>query len=297
MMNTELKMNTGLKMNIEQAFHYRMPYRVGGQRPGSHRGSSLGVGQEFVSHMNLYERPDPRRLDLHASMRNLRQEWLVRVSRQRVGVSVQVVVDVSTSMAFGARKPKLHVAADFVEALGYSTFRAGDALGMMAFDATERIELFVPALRNRGTGEVMSTMLRQCETAPGGIAGLEEAIVRLAGRPGLVFLMSDFHWPLEHLGRVMDSLAHAFVVPMIFWDRAEIEPPEQDAIAALHDAESGSRRTLWMRPKLRARWRDSVARRRQQLNRFFSARSMRPFYVVDAFDGDAMSEYFFEANA
>jgi uncharacterized protein (DUF58 family) len=109
-----------------QAFHYRMPHRVSGQRPGSHRGSSLGAGQEFVTHMNLYDRPDPRRLDLRASVRNLRQEWLVRVSRQRVGVSVQVVVDVSASMDFGARTPKLHVAADFVEALGFSTFRAGD---------------------------------------------------------------------------------------------------------------------------------------------------------------------------
>lgn len=248
-------------------------------------------------HMNLYDRPDPRRLDLRASVRNLRQEWLVRVSRQRVGVSVQVVVDVSASMDFGARTPKLHVAADFIEALGYSTFRAGDALGMVAFDADERVDLFVPALLNRGIGDVMSAMIRQCRTAPGGIVGLEQTIARLTGHPGLVFLVSDFHWPLERLGRVLDSLAHTFVVPMIVWDRAEIEPPEQDAIAALHDAESGTRRTLWMRPKLRAQWRDAVAQRRLELDRFFASRSMRPFYVTGNFDGDAMSEYFFEANA
>jgi hypothetical protein len=285
------------EMKPAQAFHYRMPHRVGGHRPGSHRGSSLGAGQEFVSHMNLYERPDPRRLDLRASVRNLRQEWLVRISRQRVGVSVQLVVDVSASMDFGARTSKLHVAADFIEALGYSTFRAGDALGMVAFDAEDRTDLFVPALLNRGMGEVMADMIRRCRTGPGSIGGLEDAIERLTGRPGLVFLVSDFHWPLDRLGSVLDSLAHTFVVPMIIWDRAEIDPPKRDAIAALHDAESGAHRTLWMRPKLRAQWREGVAQRRLELDRFFASRSIRPFYVTGTFDSDALSKYFFEANA
>ncbi len=284
-------------MATAQAFHYRMPRRVAGQRPGSHRGSSLGAGQEFVSHANLYDRPDPRRLDLRASVRSLSREWLVRVSRQRAGVTVQAVVDVSASMAFGAHTPKLQVAADFVEALAFSTFRAGDALGMVAFDATERADLFVPAMLNRGMGEVMSRLIRQCRTAPGSVAGLEQAVARLAPRSGLVFLMSDFHWSLDRLGPVVDALAHNFVVPMIIWDQAEIEPPAQDAIAALDDSESGTSRTLWIRPLLRARWRDNVANRKRELDRFFAARSMRPFYVTGAFGADAMSEYFFEVNA
>jgi len=247
--------------------------------------------------MNLYERPDPRRLDLRASVRSLRQEWLVRISRQRVGVSVQVMVDVSSSMAFGAYTPKLHVAADFIEALGYSTYRVGDALAMVAFDAAERTDLYVPAMRNRGTGELMSGMIRQCRTAPGSITGLEQALERLLSRPGLVFLVSDFHWPLDRLGPALDVLTGSFVVPMIIWDQAEIEPPAHDAIAALNDAESGASRTLWTRPKLRAQWRDNVVRRRLELDRFFASRSIRLFFVSGAFDADAMSDYFFEANA
>ena len=118
---------------------------MSGQRPGSHPGSSIGAGQEFVSHMSLYDRPDPRRLDLRASLRGLNDEWLVRVNRQRAGASVRALVDVSASMMFGSRRPKLHVVADFVEALGMSAFRVGDAVGMMAFDEAERADLFVPA--------------------------------------------------------------------------------------------------------------------------------------------------------
>jgi len=281
-------------MSPVQDFHYRLPGHVGVHRFGSHLGSSVGAGQEFVSHVNLYDRPDVRRLDLRASLRNVRGDWLVRVYRQRSSIPVHVLVDVSSSMRFGAHRSKLHVVADFVEALGRSAFRAGDALGMLAFDAEERTDLFVPATLGRGTGSVMAAMLQTCVTSAGGIEGLQQAALHLAGREGLVFLVSDFHWPLDRLGGVLDLLTQAYMVPMIVWDPAEIEPPARGALAAVHDAESGVRRTLWMRPKLRAQWHDAVAARRAELNGLFAGRSLRPFYVAGAFDGEAMSQYFFE---
>src|SRR5512141_1812863 len=112
--------NRTLTMSAVQEFHYRLPYRVGSQRPGSHPASSLGAGQEFVSHMSLYDRPDPRRLDLRASLNDIRGDWLIRVNRQRAAVPVQVMVDVSASMGFGAPRSKLQIVADFIEALGQS---------------------------------------------------------------------------------------------------------------------------------------------------------------------------------
>ena len=122
---------------MSNEFHYRLPQRIGGWRPGSHRGSSLGAGLEFVSHMRLYDRPDPRRLDLRASLRNIQQDWLVPVNRQQASIPVHAVVDVSASMNFGSARTKLDVAAEFIEALGQSAFRVGDALGMLAFDSRE----------------------------------------------------------------------------------------------------------------------------------------------------------------
>jgi uncharacterized protein (DUF58 family) len=230
-------------------------------------------------------------------LHTLSGEWLVRVNRQRTGASVHIVVDVSTSMAFGAQRPKLHIAADFIEALGLSAFRAGDALGMLAFDVTERTDLFVAARVSRGLGSLMASNVRECVGRAGGIEGLEETVLRLAQRHGLIFIVSDFHWPLEGLGAVLDALVQAYVVPVIIWDPAEIEPPERHGLASLRDAESGARRTLWLRPKLRQRWRAAVSQRRAQLDELFAARDIRPFYVQGAFDGEAMSHYFFEAVA
>jgi hypothetical protein len=284
-------------MSTSREFHYRLPRRSGGWRPGSHPGSSLGAGQEFVSHASLYDRPDPRRLDLRASLREVRRDWLVRVNRQRISVPVYVIADVSSSMSFGVPQSKLHVVADFVTALGHSAFRVGDALGMLGFDADERADLFVPALLSRGVGEMMASMLRSCEGAAGSAQGLQQAALHLAGRDGLIFLASDFHWPLDRLEGVLDLLAHAYVVPLVIWDRCEIQPPGHDGLMPLRDVEAGHRRSVWLRPRMRARWIDAVERRRVQINELFAARGIRPFYISGEFDGEALSDYFFEATA
>ncbi len=294
-------------MPATQEFHYRLLRRVRGHRPGSHRGLTFGAGQEFVSHMSLYDRPDPRRLDLRASLRSLTGQWLVRVNRQRAGLSVHAVVDVSASMTFGAA-PKLNAVADFLESLGVSAFRTGDALGMLAFDAAEREDLFVPARIGRGVGSVMAASIRQVQGAvaaavardvgandrgASGSRGLEQVALRLAGREGLVFIVSDFHWPLERLGVALDRLSHAHVVPLVFWDRAEIEPPSQNGFALLRDVETGVPRTLWLRPKLRNRWHEAVAERRAALDGLFASRFIRPVYFESGFDAEVLSRHFF----
>ena len=316
-------------MDAPKEFHYRLAGRISGQRPGSHPGSSVGVGQEFVAHRNLYDYPDPRRLDLRASLRTLQGEWLVRVNRQRTGTTVRALVDVSASMSFGASLPKLHVVADLVEALGMSAFRVGDAVGMMAFDTAERTELFMPARVSRGMGTIMAAALREWSghpqrrdrfqhghgSSPLGAGasrgshrrslrdtstaadGLEDAASRLAGQQALVFLISDFHWPLGHLNAALDLMSHATVIPIVVWDPAETNPPTENTLASLSDMESGARRTLWLRPKLRAEWRRCVERRRAEIDEFFRAHTLRPFYMEGIFDADALSRYFFEADA
>jgi hypothetical protein len=284
-------------MSSPAEFHYRLPRRLRAWRPGAHPASTLGAGQEFVAHASLYDRPDPRRLDLRASLRDLGGDWLVRVNRQRAAVPVHAIVDVSASMRFGTPASKLRIVTDFVGALAQSAFRLGDSVGMSAFDAHERMDLFVPGAVSRGMGARMTSLLRDCEVRGRDSSGLGETAARLAGRAGLIFLVSDFHWPLARLEPVLDLLANAYVIPMVVWDIAEVEPPTHSGLLAVWDVESQSQRTLWVRPKLRDRWREAVVQRRAQLDECFARRNVRPFYVTGRFDSEAMSRYFFEAVA
>ncbi|MFC0402512.1 DUF58 domain-containing protein [Paraburkholderia rhizosphaerae] len=290
-------------MSPLKEFHYRLPVRVAGVRPGSHRGTSVGVGQEFISHARLFDYPDPRRIDIRASIRGGYGEWLVRLHRQRVAVPVYAVVDVSASMRFGHTTSKLDAAAQFAEALGYSAFRHGDRVGMLAFDTSERDDLFLPARHVRGAGALMSDTLRhakpgeprQRRASPA--AGLEKTLARIAERACMVFLVSDFHWPLDTLAALLRSVPRIWLVPIVLWNSAELEPPATNGWLTTHDMETGERRSIWITDALRDRWRAAVATHRDHISRTFTQCGVQPLFATDTVDADAVSRYFVEQVA
>jgi len=288
-------------MDSLSEFHYRLPGRASGFRPGSHPGTSFGAGQAFALHAKLFDHPDPRRVDLRASARSVPREWLVRLNLQRVAVPVHLLVDVSASMHFGARRTKLASAAQFAAALGFSAFRAGDRVGLLGFDHAPRDDIYLPARYGRANGDAMAAALLDCAPPPrangSGVDGLARTFEHIAGEAGLVFVVSDFHWPLDGLPAALDLLVNACVVPMVVWDEAEIEPPSSGALLRVHDAETGASRTLWLRERTRAQWRERVAQRRAALARAFGQRGIRPFWMTGEFDPDRLTQYFEEIAA
>lgn len=277
-------------------FLYKIPGITDGQRPGAHRSRSRGAGMAFAAHARLFDYPDPRRIDLHASLSSLHRDWLVRTTQQRSAVEIKAVVDVSASMHFGANGGKLGVVADFLYALGYSANRSGDAVGMMAFDHEFREDLYMPVRTSRGIGHAMSTAVRASApgNSPGSHRGLAECADRIAGSAGLVFMVSDFHYALDDIAAVLDKLGDQLVVPMVVWDKAEIEPPATGSLLSVRDAESGHIRHLWLRNQIRRQWRDIVMRRRDELGALFAANAMQAFHIEGEFNPEDLSRYFLE---
>lgn len=284
-------------MMSEASFYYRIPGRTSGHRPGAHGGHAVGTGNDFKSHARLTDCPDPRRIDLRASLSAGRDEWLVRLYRQRAAVPVHAVVDMSASMDIGRPCRKLHVAAAFVEAMGNSAFKVGDPAGLCAFDVEARNDLYMPARHNRGAGKLMASRIAQpVRTVPRKPrCGLVPALQTLAGRQALVFLVSDFHLPAKDMTEALDLLERAWVVPVVIWDASEIAPPQETGFVRMRDAEGGGARPVWINAALRDTWMARVEARRRWLDALFASRQLRPVYMTGAFDAQVLSRYFLDA--
>ena len=288
-----------MRHGVVHEFVYRLPGVPGGSRPGMHASRAIGPGSAFAAHGRLFDRPDPRRLDLRASLASVPREWLVRVNRQRSSVTLQAIVDVSASMHFGADGGKLGAAIDFVRALGHSAFRSGDAAGLVTFDALVRDAPAVPPRAGRGLGEAMAEALVACrvgEARAGDGSALADAAERVRGA-AVVFIVSDFHFPLDGLGRALERLAPALVVPLVVRDPNELVPPAANGWLDTVDAESGRHRPLWMNERTRRAWRENVARREAGLDMTFAAHDVRPLRLVGAFDAERLTRHFIETIA
>lgn len=272
-------------------FHYRTGWRTAGTRPGSHPGRLAGSGQLFRQLAPLLAQPDPRRLDLRASLTDPFETWWVRLYQQRSAIAVQVLADLSGSMGYRGTHPKLAVLADFIEALAVSVYRAGDTLGVRA--AADRIyrELSLPPARQPGPAFQLAQRLRRFRPPGVGCSALLEAARSLPGRRSLVLVLSDFHFPLSFAKQLLAALARHDVVPVVLWDPAEALP-EASGLARLVDLEGGGARLLMLRPALRQRLADNIRDRRARLIALCRKHGREPLLLPDGFDPHRVSRYF-----
>jgi hypothetical protein len=272
--------------------HYRSSGAARGPFPGQHRSRRGDSGFEFRGHADLFDAPDARRLDLHASLRDPFGRWLVRLNSQRMAIPVAVVADLSASMGFEGAQRKQAVLADLVESLAWSAWRSGDSFGFVGCDSAVRPELLLPQTRARGAGMALAEKLRSLALTGRSAAGLRQAHAHLPRQRGLVFLVSDFHLPLPEVAAVLASLAPHDLLPVVLWQAQEFGPGVERGLLDAVDPESGQRQWLWWRPALRQRWRAAQQQRRAELLQLFRAQRLAPLFIEGAFDAEAVTRHF-----
>jgi uncharacterized protein (DUF58 family) len=279
-------------MPAVQEFHYRLSAPARGSFPGAHRSKRGDTGFEFRGHVPLLDAPDPRRLDLHASLRDPFGNWMVRVHSQRKAVPVVLVADLSASMGFEGARRKRDVLADFAQSLAWSAWRTGDSFGFVGCDERVREDLFVPQTRSRARAGPLAERLRAWPFEGRSARGLAAAHRHVGRQRALVFLVSDFHLPIGEIGSLLASFAQHELVPVVLWDPLEFEIGPTQGLAPVRDAESGRRTLVWWRPALREKWAAHHAERRESLQRAFRAARVSPLFIEGEFSADAVTRHF-----
>lgn len=273
-------------------FHYRSPAPALGHFPGHHRSARGESGFELRGHAPLLDAPDPRRLDLHASLRDPFGSWIVRVYSQRRAIPVVLVADLSASMGFEGRQHKLEVLADFSESLAWSAWRTGDAFGFIGCDEQVRADWLLPPARGRGVGTPIAQRLRGRPELQGSARGLLDAHRYLRRQRSLVFLVSDFHLPPAQLESLFASLARHQLTPIVLRDPTEHDLGPGHGLVHAIDPETGERRLVLWRPSLRKAWARARQQQRQQLEALCHRHRLRPLWIEGGFDADALTRHF-----
>lgn len=271
---------------------YRLDRRARGIRPGMHPGTETGGGLEPLLRATLLDGRDPRRLDLLASLRDPLRRLLVRRYRQRASVRVQVVADLSASLGFRGRGDRIDTLAALVSALGYSAARSGDAFGFIGCDEGVRAEFVLPPTRQAGGHLDLAARLRAFTPLGRGSEGLLEAIPMIGHRRSLVFLVSDFHFPLALLDSVLAGLSRHQIVPVVLRDSSEAEPAHRFGLVRVLDPETGTEQTLLMRPALRRRLAARAEERSAAVSDCLAVHGTRPLVLTDRFDVDRVNRHF-----
>lgn len=272
-------------------FHYRIPWRAHSAAPGHHRSSQTGGGYEFHGHAPLMTSPDPRNLDVHASLHDPFGQFMVRTFRQLSAIPVYLVADLSASLGFHR---KMETLAGFAAGAAFSAYRGGDRFGFIGCGEAILWDLYLPLRWYKGGVPDLGERLRALKPAGRSAEGLLEAVPYLGRHRSLLFLATDFHFPLDFAERVLDAYSHHDIVPVVLWDTMEFERLPERGFARLCDPESGEERALFMRPALRRAFRERFEARREAIIHLCLRYGRQPFFLIDGFDPERLTRYFLE---
>lgn len=265
--------------------------RLGGHAIGAHRGRQAGGLGTFRDQVPFLQMPDARRLDIRATIRDPFEGTFVRRFEMRTPIEVWALVDLSASMRFRGETDRMALVAALCTGLAASATRIGDSFGLIGCGARIRADSFLPATRQRGLAMDRAGRLADLHCEGPSASAMVEAAGRLAGRPKLVFVVSDFRWPEALIESVFARLALHDSVPVLLADQAEDDALPAWGLTELDDLEGGGRRIVFMRPSLRRRWQAAEQSRLDTIRRIASSHGRPPFRLAGRFDAEALTRH------
>lgn len=262
--------------------------------PGVHTGKSVGNGLLFKHHKPLIAAPDPRHIDLRASLFNPFSQYQVKSFQQQSRLDVFLLADLSASMGYQGHYNKQHGLVDCLLSVAKSAHATGDRFGFVGCGQTVDAQLLIsPA--NLQQGRVNEIAKRIQATAFTGQAdGLLQAANYLPNSSALVFLLSDFYMPIKMIQQQMQRLNKHTVVPLVLWDKKESSDLPRWGVVKFSDLEHGQTRTLWMRPSLKNKIQSAFRQRKQQLQHCFRSFGCEPIFMHQGYRAESISEYFLQ---
>ena len=206
---------------------------------GEYESAFKGRGMEFEEVREYQPGDDIRHIDWNVTARM--GSPFVKVHREERQLTVMLLVDVSSSGAFGSGlKQKNEVAAEVAALLAYTAIKSNDRVGLIIF--SDRIEHYIPAKKGRAhvwrvIRDILTFRVPHRRTDLGNAL---DYLSKVLPRRAVVFLISDFldegfHERLRIAARRHDLTAISVS------DQREMELPPI-GLLELEDAETG--RTL-----------------------------------------------------
>lgn len=208
---------------------------------GEYHSVFRGRGIEFSDVREYVPGDEVRTIDWNVTAR-MGTTFIKKFVEERE-LAVYLLVDVSASAAFSSGAQTKHdLAAEIATVLAFAAAANNDRVGAIVF--SDRVEQYLRP--RKSTQHVLRLARDLIHLRPQGsgtdLAGAVDLLMRVAKRPGVVFILSDFHASGYEASLRLAAQKHD-IIAISLTDVRELELPRV-GLVLLHDAESGRDRLV-----------------------------------------------------
>ena len=247
-----------------------------GRLRAERRSKKKGSGIEFADHRDYVAGDDFRSVDWNVYQRF--GKLLVRLYEEEEDLSIYLIVDCSSSMAFGDKK-KFDQARRLCAALAYVGLANLDRVTVVGVN--DAVISRMPTTRGKGRIFKVFEFLSQLE--PGGVTDLGSALKTFVAqhkRRGLAVLFSDLYDPAGFeagINVLRFNKFEPYVVELV--DPAEARPSLKGDVR-IYDCETGEERELTITDGMLDKMQRAVSEYRAGIERFCAQKQV-PYFPAD----------------
>jgi uncharacterized protein (DUF58 family) len=277
-------MSGTIEIRLEE-IRYWVSWLAQGFASGAWASVFRGRGFDFRDIVPYDDDPDPVRINWPASLMDEEGELAVTVFAEERNLNVYLLANLCPSMAFGSAQAKQERVALLAALLSYAAYRKKDRFRFISY--TDEVEVGFPSPRDRDYPFLLAEAILRFDWKGKERGGLLRASRGISRQRSLVLIVSDFLGSLDGVPETLELLAPRHdIVPIVLWDRREVELPSGFGLFPLRDIETGKMRYVLLSRRTRRAHKRNIDTRRQEIKEVFGRFGIQPFFFTEVAETD-----------
>lgn len=244
-----------------------------------------GRGFDFRDIVPYDDDPDPVRINWPATFLEEEDELAVTVYAEERDIGIYFLGSLCSTMAFGSERSKRGRLALLAALFSYAAYRRKDRFRFIGY--TGEVEIGFPSPRGRNYPFLLAEAILDFNWKGKARGGLLQAAMKIPRRRSLVLLVLDLLGSLDGVQETLELLAPRHdVIPIVLWDRRELELPSGRGILPLRDIETGQLRYVLLTKRTREAHHRNVDKRRGEIEEVFGRFGITPHFFTEVTESD-----------
>ena len=270
-------------------FSYSVSWRSNNNRYGNNLSSKIGNDFEYSGSKNFNDHPDLTRLDIKNSITDPYENIFVKTYNLNNPINLIALCDTSSSMS--VVKKNNVIVKDLSKIIAASAIEQGDKFSMLCYnDVITNKFMLEPGDNlqyiNQWIDEVELNSNKSSSNAA------EDINKYLPEEKSLIFWISDFHYPLGKIEKILSHLSSHHVIPLFISSEGEIKRLPRYGFRKFIDSESNIEHEIFLRPSIKEKILDDYKNTKDKIFQIFSKKQLKQIVVKEQIDIENIQKYF-----
>jgi len=270
-------------------FSYSVSWRSRNNKYGNNLSSKIGNDFEYSGSKNFNDHPDLTRIDIKNSITDPNENIYVKTYNLNNPINLIALCDISSSMSVD--KKNNTIIKDLSKIISASAIEQGDRFSMLCYnDMISNNFILEPGDNLEYINQWIDAIEFNSDKSSSNAA--EDINKYLPEEKSLIFWVSDFHYPLDKIEKILNHLSNHHVIPLFISSEGEIKKLPKYGFRKFIDSELDLEHEVFLRPSIKEKILEDYKNTKEEIFQIFSKKQLKQIVINEYIDIENIQKYF-----